>query len=186
MSEGGESAEMATELILEKISDDNSEKATNRWHKQVAFSTLIMAMLAAVSGLFSGLTSHESLVDRTEQVMAVSMLEGDRLSVVMLKAKHQILLKLGEPLDEAEVEEIRSYEEQMRDDRAEVRNDQLKAIEASHAHIVFALAVMMLAVGISLSGMSVVLDQRWLWLVGLVSGAGGAICFVIGVLTMVI
>ena len=75
---------------------------------------------------------------------------------------------------------------QMRDDRIEIRSERLTAIEASHAHIVFALAVMMLAVGISLSGMSVVLDQRWLWLVGLVSGTGGAICFVIGVLTVVI
>ena len=72
-----------------------------RWHKKVALSTLILALLAALGGLLSGITAQESQFEKIEEVINLTILENDRISVDVLKAKHEILISLGETPDEA-------------------------------------------------------------------------------------
>jgi hypothetical protein len=50
--------------------------------------------------------------------------------------------------------------------------------------LIFAISVTFMAVAISLSGMSVVLGQKWLWVLGMVPGLVGAVGLVLGIITM--
>lgn len=184
MSDGGESTELAGELFIDQVEKDTTSSKEKRWHKQVALSTLIFAMLAALGGLLSGITAHENQTEKIEEVINFTVLESDRVNVEVLKAKHEILISLGESPEEAELDAIRAYEAEIEEKQSEVLQEEFLARTFGQIHLIFAVSVTLLAVGISLSGMSVVIEQKWIWTVGLVFGALGSIGVILGVTTM--
>ena len=184
MSEGIESTELANELVMEQVEVDEGAAQVQRWHKLVAFSTLIMALLAALGGLLSGITAHESALEKNEEIISLTILEGDRVSVEVLKAKHDILISLGENPDEAEIEAIRVFEAEIEEKRIEVAEEARLAQTSGQTHMIFAVSVAILAAGITLSGMSIVVSQKWLWVVGMIFGALGAIGVGFGIISM--
>ena len=184
MSEEAESPILATELVLEELKADESASQFLHWHKLVALSTLILALFAALGGLLSGITAQESNLEKTEEIISLTVLEGDRVSVEVLKAKHDILISLGEVPDEAEIQAIEEFEDEIAKKRAEVTQEEGLAQAFGQTNLVFAISVTLLAAGISLSGMSVVVSEKWLWAVGLVIGALGAMGIILGIITM--
>jgi hypothetical protein len=160
------------------------ESPEKRWHRQVALSTLIFAMLAALGGLLSGITAQESQHEKTEEIINLTILEGDRVSVEVLRAKHEILLSLGEVPDEAELAAIQEYEEEIAIKRQEVVQEETLAQMFGQTHLVFAVSVALLAAGISLSGMAVVVSEKWLWVVGLAVCSIGTIGILWGITAM--
>jgi hypothetical protein len=184
MSKESESTELATELVLEELEADESASQFLHWHKLVALSTLILALLAALGGLLSGITAHESSLEKTEEIISLTVLEGDRMSVEVLKAKHDILTSLGEVPDQAEIQAIEEFEDEISEKRAEVTQEEGLAQAFGQTHLVFAISVTLLAAGISLSGMAVVVSEKWLWTIGLIIGGLGAIGIVLGIISM--
>jgi uncharacterized Tic20 family protein len=184
MSEEIEATELANELVMEQADKDGSPSPERHWHRLVAFSTLIFAMLAALGGLLSGITAHESTLEKTQEVISLTVLEGDRVSVEVLKAKHDILTSLGQSPDEAEIEAIRAFEMEIEEKQAEFAQEERLVQSIGQTHLIFAISVTFIAVAISLSGMSVVLGQKWLWALGMVPGLVGAVGLVLGIITM--
>ena len=185
MSEFGGSAELVDELILEAAKEGEAGPEGPRWHKLVALSTLVLALMTAVGALLAGITAHEAVLERTEQAIEVSVLEGDRVTVEVLKAKHEILSSLGEAPDPNEIALIEEYEEQMAELFEETAHEEGAVQEASSSHLILAIAVTVLSVGITLCGMSIVVDQKWLWIAGLAIGLVGAVGLGIGIISLV-
>jgi hypothetical protein len=185
VSELGESIELATELALETVKEDGSEGGRPRWYMYVALSTLLMALLTAIGALLAGVTSDEALLKRTEEIMEISILEGDRVQVDILSAKHEILVSLGKTPDEAEVERVREFKDAIEELAADVQREEKRIISSNSSSLVLAVAVTLLSVGITVSGMSVIVEQKMLWIVGIVFGVAGAVGVGIGVVTMV-
>jgi hypothetical protein len=165
MPEYDESATLATELALEDVED----RAPN-WFRGVAFTALTLSVLASVAALLAGMTAHEILIERTEEIVAVTNRDADRISVEVLRSKHELQTALGITPDAAEVEEVAAL-----DAEAEAENTQAEAEEAavrehSSEHLVFALAATVFAVAIAITGLSAIVDRRWLWGAGIVMG----------------
>ena len=117
-------------------------------------------------------------------MISLTTLEGDRVSVEVLKAKHDILLSLGEIPDQAEIEAIRAFEMEIEQKREDFAEEERLVQAIGQTHLIFAISVTFMAVAISLSGMSVVLGQKWLWVLGMVPGLVGAVGLVLGIITM--
>ena len=66
----------------------------------------------------------------------------------------------------------------------EVSQDERLAQLMGQTHLVFAISVTIIAAGISISGMAVIVQQKWLWAVGTVLGAVGAVGVVMGIISM--
>jgi hypothetical protein len=184
MSAQSESTQLANELVMEQMEVDEGTFQIQRWHKLVAFSTLIMALLAALGGLLSGITANESALERNKEIISLTILEGDRVSVEVLKAKQEILISLGEIPHETEMEAIRIYEEEIEAKQREILEEETLANTLGQTHLIFAISVAILAAGISLSGMSIVVSQKWLWVVGMCIGAVGVVGVFWGIISM--
>jgi hypothetical protein len=184
MSEKIESTELVNELAMEQSEKDAADSQIRRWHKQVALSSLLFALLAALGGLLSGITAQESQNEKIEEVFNLTILEGDQVRVDILKAKYEILSSLGEIPDEAESETIRELEEEIDEKRKEITQEENFFQTFGQTHLMFAISVTILAVGISLGGMSVVIEQKWLWVVGMAAGVLGSFGVVAGIITM--
>ena len=184
MSDQSELAETAQNTVLEAVQSEGVTEEPTNWRRQVAFTTMVMALLAALGGLLAGITANEALLDRTKEIMEVSYLEGDRAYVETVKAKHEILLALGEKVDPVELADVQAFEQEMREMAEFKSRDAVLAAAATKAHQVFAIAVTLLSLGITLAGMSLVVERKSLWGIGLVMGALGGIGLALGIVKM--
>jgi hypothetical protein len=189
MSEITETEERSKETVLEAIKSKEqahpgATKDEPRWHWRCALTTMIMALLAALSGLLAGLNANEALLGRTREILEVNELQGKRLYVEMLRSKHEVLLALGQEPDPAETEIVAAFEASTHDLEIEAAQNEMLVATAVSAHQAFAVAVMLLSLGITLGGMSVILDRGYLWVIGLVLGAAGVVSLGLGILTM--
>ena len=171
MSEYSESAELATELALEEL-----EGHTPSWFRGVAFTTLVFSVLASISALLAGITAHEIILERTEEIVAVTDRDADLITAEVLRSKHEVQIALGVIPDAEEVEEIAALDAEAAAEDAEAAADEAAVRENSSEHLVFALAATIFAVAIAVTGLSAIVRQRWLWGAGIVMGVvAGAI-----------
>ncbi len=169
MTEYAESAEIAAELALEDLGGRGPS-----WFRGVAFTTLILSVLTAAAALLAGMTAHETLLDRTEEIIAISTADTDRVTAEVLSSKHEILTALDVPLDPAEVALVEEYEAEAAALAAEGDAAEVAALSAASSHLVAAIAATMFAISIAVTGLSAVVRQRWLWFVGI--GLGVVAC----------
>jgi hypothetical protein len=175
---------VAHDAVLETFESEEGTERHPRWHRQVALTTMIMALLAAFGSLLAGITANEALLERTIEIIEVSYLEGDRVYVETLRAKHEILAAVGETPNSAEFEAVLAFEEEMRELEADAAREEELVLATAHTHMIFAVAVTLLALGITLGGTAVVVERKLLWVAGLVFGAAGAAGVGLGVLRM--
>jgi hypothetical protein len=183
VSESESSVELVEELVLESVKEDEAGKSP-RWHKQVALSSLVLALLAALAGLLAGLTASQELHVRTQEIMELTRLENERVSVQVLRTKHELLEGLGRAADPAELAQIQAFEEEMQALGAELAAEEEQDQRTGYTHLILAIAVMLLSVGITLGGMAIVVEEKFLWCAGLVVGAAGILGLVLGVVRM--
>jgi hypothetical protein len=145
---------------------------------------MIMALLAAIAGLLAGMSANEALLERTQEIIKFSQLEGDRACVETLKAKHEILTALGETPDPVEVEIVAASERETRELATVTAREEAMALANARTHLIFAVAVTLLSLGITVGGMAVVLERKALWAAGLLFGTVGAVGTGLGILSM--
>jgi predicted small integral membrane protein len=150
------------------------------WHRLVAFTTLVLAIFAAISALLAGLSAGEVLVDRTEEIVELTEARGDQIRVEVLRAKHELLAVAGVAAPQEEVVEIEEIEAAARESEEEGNAARDKAFAAEHTHLVFAVAAAIFAVSIAVTGMAVIVNQQWLWVAGGVGGLVGLAILGIG------
>ena len=184
MSEIGEATELVEELVMESVKEDEAGPRSPRWHKYVALTSLVLALLTALGGLLAGMTAHEALLERTKEIIDVSRAETDRISVEVLQAKHEILASLGEAVDPAEVALLEAYEEEQQELMMEAALEEAQTQLTGYTHLVLAIAVTVLSVGITLGGMAVVVEERSLWIAGLIIGLIGMVGLAFGIYMM--
>jgi len=178
------STEQTRDLVVEEIDSQLGERIVPKHHTKIALTTMLMALLAAFGALMAGISAQEALIDRTAEIIDVNVKESDRLAIDILKAKHEILISLGEKPDPIEVEQIAKYtrEATIRAQKAMAEENIVQSLALPH--LIFAVSVTLLSVGIALNGIAMVMDHRMLWLIGVILGILGVIGLVGGVLLM--
>jgi hypothetical protein len=183
MSDAFDSTEITNEMALELTQVGQAGKPP-RWHTVVAVSTLVMALFTAVGALLAGITAHDALLDKTTELMDTTIAENDRVSIEVLKAKVEILTELGESPDPMDIAMIEAYETEVTafEEAAAFDESGLQAVSATH--LILAVAVTTLSVGITLSGMAIIVNQKALWVAGLVVSSVGILGVGYGILSM--
>ena len=184
MSELPESVGTAEDLATDGIDSREVGNGHPRWHKHVALTTLILALLTALGAILAGMSSHQAMIERTQEIIEVNSLEGDRVFVETLKSKHEILTILGETPAQAEISTIAAIEEEMLGLEIKTAGDESLVNTTTKGHNIFAIAVALLSLGTALCSMSIIVNQKYLWGAGLLFGAIGTAGVVLGILRM--
>lgn len=177
MSEANDGAEFAADLALEALGE--SDLNDDNWRRKVAASTLVFASVAAVAALLSGITSHEILVTRTEEIVDFSLSEGDRIAAAVLDTKHDLQQVMGVEPDAEEVAAVEGFLAEAELLREEARHLELESQQVGRSHLIFAMSAAIAAIGIAVIGLSVVVDRRWLWVTGTIAGGLAAAMLVL-------
>lgn len=184
MSGYGETTEIVNELVMESAELGEVAGHAPKWHRQVAISTLLMALITAVGALLAGMTAHEALLDRTQELIDISIAQNERVSIEVLKAKAEIISELGDEPAPADLARIRAYDEEISEMEREAASEEARIQAINTVHLTLAVAVTILSVGITLSGMAIIVHQKFLWHVGLVFGFIGSIGVGYGIFSM--
>jgi uncharacterized membrane protein len=131
------------------------------------------------------MTAHETLLDRTEEIIDVSIAETDQLTIEVLRSKHAIQTALGQPVDAAEVEEIERMEADAERYETEAEEAEASALDAASDHLLLAIAATIAAIAIAVTGLAPIVFQRWLWIAGIVIGSLATVILVVGVTRIV-
>lgn len=181
MTESGEAAELASEVAFEDI---GGQADRPRWHTHAAFLSLAMAALAAVAALLAGITANALLLDRTEEIITLSNLEVERISVEVLSTKHDLLRAQGVEPDPDEVQRIESFEAEADEISQDLVEEEATVVATAESHELFAVAAALLAIAIVVAGMALVMSTRWLLYAALVTGVLGASIMTWGIMTL--
>lgn len=174
----------AQELVNELADSKGSAEEHPGWHKHVSLTIMILALLSALVAVLSSMTAHQALIERTEEIIALSILESDLLYVETLKSKHEVLAALGESADRDEVEEIEAFEEEVREMERQTDIEEVLVVSSINTNRILAVTVALLSVGTALCGMSMIANRKYLWTAGIVFGLLGAIGLAAGILFM--
>jgi hypothetical protein len=184
MSELPETVESAQDFVTDVMDSQEVGDGHPRWHKHVALTTLVMALLTALGAMLAGMSATQSLIDRTQEIIEVNSLESDRIYVETLKSKHEILTALGETPNQAEMMAITAFEKGIQELDTQAADEETLVLTATWSHHIFVIAVALLSLGTALCGMSIIVNQKYLWGAGLLFGAIGTVGVGLGVLRM--
>jgi hypothetical protein len=174
VTEYGSGSEIAAEIAL----DDLSESVPT-WFRGVAFTILVLSVVTAVAALLAGMTAHETLLERTEEIIDISIAETDQLTADLLRTKHDIQRALDQPVSAAEIEQIESLETEQTEFEAEADFAEASTLASASNHLLLATAATIGAVAIAVTGLAPIVRQRWLWAVGVVIGVLATILLVV-------
>jgi hypothetical protein len=73
-----EATEIINEFVMESARADEGRSPAQSWHRRVAISTLFMALITAAGALLAGITAHETLIDRTQEMIDISIARTKR------------------------------------------------------------------------------------------------------------
>ena len=177
MTEFGTGAEIAAELALDDISD-----RVPTWFRGVAFTILVLSVVTAVSALLAGMTAHETLLDRTEEIIDISIAETDQLTAELLRTKHDIQRALDQPVNAGEIEQVERLEAEQSQAQNEADFAEAAALDSASNHLLLAIAATVAAVAIAVTGLAPIVHQRWLWAVGVLIGATATALLVVAVI----
>ena len=76
------------ETLLDELQGGH-DHGDRGWIMWVALTAIILALFSSVGVLLAGITST-SLMERTEEILELSKLEGDRLHIEVLRSKHVV------------------------------------------------------------------------------------------------
>lgn len=170
-----EEAEIPLEQLQEHI-HHHAEHSGAAWISQVALSTAILAVLAAIAGLLSGKHANEAMMSQIQASDQWGYYQAKSIKAAVLEAK----TTLAEAATEKDKEKAAQYQEEQAEIKREAEQKQEEARSNFHKHEIFARGVTMFQIAIAIAAISALTKLRRYWLISLGFGAAGLIFLVLG------
>lgn len=173
-----EEAEVPLEHLHEQV-HHTAEHGGEAWISWVALSTALLAVLAAIAGLLSGMNVNEAMMSQIEAANQWNYYQAKSIKASVLDAK----MSLTAAVDEKDRDKAARYEEEQGEIRKEAEHKATEAKVDFHRHEVYARAVTMFQIAIAIAAISALTRKRTFWFVSLVFGAVGCVFLALGAIS---
>jgi gas vesicle protein len=175
----GEEIEVPLEAAQEHI-HHNAQHGSTPWVSQVALSSAIFAVLAAVAALFAGGESNEAVRSEIRASNQWSYYQSKGIKADVLASKLELMKSLEKPIDEKD----RERGEKLTKDKEQIQEQADTLEKAAEHHMVtherLARSVTFFQVCIAIGAVAVLTKRRRFFFVSLGFGAIGLAFFVQG------
>jgi hypothetical protein len=172
-----EEAEVPLENLHEEI-HHRAEHGGERWISGVALSTAILAVLAAITGLLSGMHANEAMMSQIESSDQWGYYQAKSIKASVLDAK----IALANSQNEADSQKRDRYEKEQEEIKTEAERKTSEAKSHFHQHEVLARGVTMFQIAIAIAAISALTKKRQFWLVSMFFGIAGCVFLALGLL----
>src|ERR1043166_691605 len=170
-----EEAEVPLEHLHEEI-HHRAEHGGEKWISWVALSTAILAVLAAIAGLLSGMHANEAMMSQIESSDQWAYYQAKGVKAAVLDAKMSLS---GAAATEGDKTKAERYQEEQKEIQKEANAKQNEAKSNFHQHEIFARSVTMFQIAIAIAAIAALTKKPAFWIVSLVFGAVGCVFLVI-------
>ncbi len=171
------------EVPLEQSQEHIHEHAhQGGWMGQVALSTAMIAVIAAISALLAGHHSNEALISQIQSSDNWSHYQSKSIKASLLNVKNDLIVEMGKQPKTTDLEKAAEYKKDQ-DEISEKAKE--KAHESEHhlgAHVILAKSVTLFQIAIAISAISVLTRRKSFWYGSLGVAAIGVVFFVQGIL----
>jgi Pyruvate/2-oxoacid:ferredoxin oxidoreductase gamma subunit len=170
-----EKAEVPLENLHEEI-HHRAEHGGEKWIGWVALSTALLAVLAAVAGLLSGMHANEAMMSQIEASDQWAYYQAKGVKAAVLDAK----MSLGNNPTEEDRAKAERYQEEQQEIQKEANAKQDEAKSNFHQHEVLARGVTMFQIAIAIAAISALTKRPPFWIVSLLFGIAGCVFLALG------
>jgi hypothetical protein len=186
-----ESLERVEEALHETEEKVKSEEKESKWMSYIALSTAIIAVVAAVVGLFSNQATSETILSKNEAILFQSQ-ASDAWAFFQAKGiKEQIYAVNAKTAAPAAARAFKQEADRYAQEKAEIQKKaeslekqvEAKNKESEHfygKHHVFEYAETFLHVAIALAAISALTRNRPFWLLSILLAGVGTVYFSLG------
>ncbi len=175
-----EELEDPTERLKETM--EAAEEKKERWTMHVALSTAIIAVLAAIAGLYGNHHANEAMLDQIKESDQWAYYQSKSIKAEITKSTEQILIAVGKTLPPESEDKKKKYEEE----KIELQKKATEAHESSeshmHKHIVLSRAVTIFQIAVALSAVAILTRRKLVWYGSMALAAAGCVFLVMGFL----
>jgi hypothetical protein len=172
-----EEAEIPLEGLHEEI-HHRAEHGGEKWISWVALSTAILAVLAAIAGLLSGMHANEAMMSQIESSDQWAYYQAKGIKAAVLDAK----MSLSGAANEEDKTKAERYQEEQKEIQTEANEKQNDAKSNFHQHEILARGVTMFQIAIAIAAISALTKKPRFWIVSLVFGLAGCVFLVLGLM----
>ena len=170
-----EEAEVPLEHLHEEI-HHRAEHGGEQWISGVALSTALLAVLAAIASLVSGMRANEAMMSQIESSDHWAYYQAKGIKAAVLDAK----MTLSGTATEQDRAKAHQYQEEQTEIQKEARAKESAAKTNFHQHEVFARGVTMFQIAIAIAAISALTKRQIYWFVSMSVGAVGCIFLALG------
>jgi Domain of unknown function (DUF4337) len=152
------------------------------FNMQVALSTAILAVVAAVAALFAGHAANEAVLEQIRASDEWNHYQSKSIKDTVLNSKLALLVALGKTIEGKDAHKLAEYKNDMEEIKKEAEAKEADSAKHMQRHVILSRGVTLFQIAIALSAIAVLTKKRPLWLAGLALGAIGAFFFVRGLL----
>lgn len=165
---------------IDAVEDRRDER--ERWTMHVALSTAIIAVFAAVAGLFANHHANEAVLEEIKSSNQWSYYQSKSIKSELAAATGQILTALDKPLPPDQAEKLARYDKQKAEISQKADDAEKSSEEHLHRHIVFSRAVTIFQVAIALSAVAILTRKKQMWYVSMLLAILGTVFLAMGFL----
>jgi hypothetical protein len=179
-----EEIEVPTEHLHETIHEAAEEHHHHMggFNMQVALSTAILAVVAAVSALLAGHAANEAVLEQIEASDKWNFYQAKSIKEAVLSTKLALIVAMGKTIEGKDTQKALEYKTDMEEIKKEAEAKEAESGKHMHEHVILARAVTLFQIAIALAAVAVLTKKRPLWLASLALGVIGAFFFVRGLL----
>ena len=176
-----EELEDPTERLKETM--EAAEEKKERWTLYVALSTAIIAVLAAIAGLYGNHHANEAMLEQLKASDKWAYYQSISIKSEIATSTAQVYAALDKPLPKGMDEKMKGYEK----DKATIKEDAETEEKSSEAHmrehIVLSRSVTIFQVAIAISAIAILTRKKLMWYVSMLLAALGCVFLVMGFFT---
>ena len=139
----------------------------------VAFSSALLAGLAAVCSLLAGHHANEAMIEQIQSSDRWAFFQAKGIKAAVLGSKIELLEAEGRPVAEKDRAKMLEYKKEQEEISAEAKHKEHASEAHLHRHVVFARGVTLFQIAIAIGAIAALTSRRRFWLVSLGFGAIG-------------
>ena len=142
---------------------------------QVALSSAIIAVIAAVSAMLGGHHANEAMLEQMRANDDWAFFQAKGIKAALVESKLELLAALAREPKVDDHEKVAEYRKSQKELEEKAHEEEASSRTHMARHGVLSRAVTTSQVAIALSAISVLTRKKWIWFVALAFGAVGGV-----------
>jgi len=175
-----EEQEDPTERLRETL--EAAEEQKERWTLYVALSTAIIAVLAAIAGMYGNHHANEAMLDQIQSSDRWAYYQAKSIKADNLSNMIQLDSLLGKPVPASAAQKLSKYDEEKAKIKAEADDLDKGSKEHMKTHVMFSRAVTIFQIAVAISAIAIVTRKKFMWYLSMLLAVAGCYFLVLGFL----